>query len=87
MSSAVPRIQKGVTRTSEILHWLGEPYDKIPVPANKTMWLYTWVRPTGDPTVVPFGHRNIGYSGYKKKLRLIIKKDVVFDYTYEEGII
>ncbi len=86
-SSVVPRIQKGVTTTSQILHWLGEPYHKEPVSATETMWLYTWARPTANPNVVPFGHRNIGTSGYKKTLWLFIRNDIVVSYTYEEGVI
>ena len=86
-SSVVPRIQKGVTTTTQILHWLGEPFHKDPVSATETMWLYTWARPTGNPNVVPFGHRNIGNSGYKKTLWLFIRNDIVVSYTYEEGVI
>jgi hypothetical protein len=87
ISSVVPRIQKGVTKTSQILHWLGDPYDRKQVSAADTMWLYTWSRPTANPNVVPFGHRNIGTTGYKKTLWLVIRNDIVVDYTYEEGII
>jgi hypothetical protein len=87
-SSSVPtRIQKGVTTTSQILHWLGEPFHKEPVSVTETMWLYTWARPTANPNVVPFGHRNIGTTGYKKTLWLFIRNDIVVSYTYEEGII
>lgn len=86
-SSVVPRIRKGVTTAPQILHWLGEPYDSKRVSATETMWLYTWSRPAANPTVVPFGHRNIGTTGYKKTLWLIIRNDIVVDYTYEEGII
>ena len=86
-SSIVPRIEKGVTTTSDILHWLGEPFHKEPVSATETMWLYTWSRPAGNPNVVPFGHRNIGNTGYKKTLWLFIRNDIVVSYTYEEGII
>jgi len=87
ISSAVPRIQKGVTTTSQILSWLGEPYDKEQVTATEIKWLYTWARPTANVTVVPFGHRNIGNSGYKKTLLLIIKNDIVVYYNYAEGVI
>jgi hypothetical protein len=86
-SSVVPRIQKGVTTTSQILHWLGEPYHKEPVSATEITWLYFWARPAADPNVVPFGHRNIGNSGYNKTLWLFIKDDIVVNYTYEEGVI
>jgi len=86
-SSKVSRIQKGVTTTAQILYWLGEPYSKKPVSAVQTIWLYAWVRPTADPNVVPFGHRTIGTSGYKKTLCLFITNDIVVDYTYEEGVI
>jgi len=86
-SSAVPRIQKGVTTTSQILRWLGEPDNKEQVTATEIKWLYTWVRPTANATVVPFGHRNIGTSGYKKTLLLIIKDDIVVYYNYAEGVI
>ena len=86
-SSVVPRIKKGITTTSQILHWLGEPNNKEQVSATETMWLYAWYRPAANPNVVPFGHRNIGTSGYKKTLWLIIRNDIVVSYTYEEGII
>jgi hypothetical protein len=86
-SSVVPRIKKGVTTTSQILQWLGEPFHKEPVSVTETMWLYTWARPTANPNVVPFGHRNIGTTGYKKTLWLFIRNDIVVSYTYEEGII
>jgi len=86
-SSVVPRIKKGVTTTSQILHWLGEPFHKDPVSATETMWLYTWARPKADLNVVPFGQRNIGTTGYKKTLWLFIRNDVVVSYKYEEGVI
>jgi hypothetical protein len=86
-SSVVPRIQNGVTTTSQILLWLGEPYEKKPVSATEIMWLYSWARPTANANVVPFGHRTIGTTGYKKTLWLYIKYDIVVNYTYEEGII
>jgi hypothetical protein len=87
ISSAVSRIQKGVTTTSQLLSWLGEPYDKEQVTATEIMWIYAWARPAANQMVVPFGHRNIGTSGYKKTLWLYIKDDIVVNYTYEEGII
>ena len=87
MSSTVPRIHKGTTSSSQILRWLGEPYLKEAVSSTETIWLYTWVRPTANMTVVPFGHRNIGTSGYKKSLWLLIKDDIVINYSYEEGVI
>jgi len=86
-SSVVPRIQNGVTTTSQILHWLGEPFHKDPISATETMWLYTWARPKANPIVVPFGHRNIGTTGYKKTLWLFIRNDIVVSYKYEEGVI
>jgi hypothetical protein len=86
-SSVVPRIQKGVTTTSQILRWLGEPNHKEPVSASEIMWLYTWVRPKANPTVVPFDHRYIGTTGYMKTLWIFIKDDIVVNYTYEEGVI
>jgi outer membrane protein assembly factor BamE (lipoprotein component of BamABCDE complex) len=86
-SSLIPRIEKGVTKTSQILSWLGEPSHKEPVSATEIMWLYSWARPTANAAVVPFGHRAIGTTGYKKTLLLIIKDDIVVDYSYAEGII
>ena len=86
-SSVVPHIKKGVTTTAQILRWLGEPYNKEPKSATKILWLYTWIRPTANATVVPFGHRIIGTSGYKKTLWLLIKDDIVVNYSYEEGVI
>ena len=86
-SSVVPKIQKGVTTTSQILSWLGDPYNKEQVTVTETKWLYTWARATGNATVVPFGHRNIGNQGYKKTLLLIIKDNIVVYYSYMEGLI
>jgi len=86
ISAVVPHIKRGVTTSSQLLRWLGEPYSKEPVSANTVLWLYTWVRPTANMAVVPFGHRNIGTSGYMKTLWLVIKDDVVVNYTYEEGL-
>lgn len=86
ISSVVPRIKKGVTTTSQILSWLGEPYYKEPVSVKETTWLYTWIRPTANMAVVPFGHRNIGTSGYTKTLCLFIKDDIVVNYKYVEGL-
>jgi hypothetical protein len=87
ISSAVPRIQKGITTTSQILSWLGDPYHKEQVSVTEIMWIYAWARTTANPNVVPFGHRTIGTTGYKKTLWLYIKDDIVVNYTYEEGII
>jgi len=87
MSSVVPLIENGATTTSQILNWIGEPYHKVQISDTEAVWLYTWARPTANPTVVPFGHREIGNSGYKKTLWLLIKDDIVINHTYEEGII
>jgi hypothetical protein len=86
-SSVVIHIKKGITTTSQILKWLGEPYNKDSLSRTEEMWLYSWSRPTANMTVVPFGHRNIGTTGYKKTLWLFIKDGVVVNFTYEEGII
>jgi hypothetical protein len=87
ISSVVPRIVKGVTTTSQIMRWIGEPYDRKALSATEMVWLYSWSRPTANATVVPFGHRNIGTTGYRKTLWLFIRDDIVINYTYEEGII
>jgi len=87
MSSLVPQIKSGKTTTSQIFKWFGTPYEKRPVSATETFWLYIWARPTADPNVVPFGHREIGNRGYRKSLWLLIMDDIVVNYTYEEGVI
>jgi len=86
-SSVVQHIQKGVTTTSEIVDWLGEPGYKEKISATEILWLYAWSRAKGDPNVVPFGHRSIGNTGYKKILWIFFKDGLVVNYTYEEGII
>ncbi|HEX9079393.1 MAG TPA: hypothetical protein VF795_07380 [Desulfuromonadaceae bacterium] len=87
MSSAISRIEKGTTTTAQILAWIGEPYERRVVSPSETVWIYNCARPTADPNVVPFGMRAIGNRGYRKSLWLMIKDDVVVNYTYEEGII
>ena len=87
MSSAVSRIQKGNTTTAQILAWIGEPYEKKTLSATETVWIYSWTRPTADRNVLPFGMRAIGNRGYRKTLWLLIRDDIVANYTYEEGII
>ncbi len=87
MSSAISRIEKGVTTTGQVLAWIGEPYEKKALSPSETIWIYNWARPTADPSVLPFGHREIGNRGYRKSLWLLIKDDIVVNYTYEEGII
>ncbi len=86
-SAAIPQIQKGVTTTSQILQWFGEPYYKKAVSATDIIWLYSWSRQAVDPTVVPFGHRSIGNAGYRKILWILIRNDVVVNYAYEEKIL
>lgn len=87
MASVVPRIQRGTTTAAQIMGWLGEPYEKKSVSASEAIWLYNWSRPAANPNVVPWGHRNVGNTGYKKTLWLLIKNDFIVNYTYEEGII
>ena len=86
ISSVVYRIENGVTTSQQILGWLGEPYHKERVSASSMVWIYNWSRPAADPNVVPFGHRNIGNSGYRKTLWLLFVDDVVINYSYDEGL-
>jgi hypothetical protein len=84
-SSKVSQIQKGVTTTSQILSWFGEPYNKQVASASEVKWHYGWAQATANATAAPFGVRTVDTKGIKKNLWLFIKDDIVVNYTYEEG--
>ena len=83
-SSKVNEIEKGVTTTSQVLSWFGEPYSKVPVSASAVKWHYGWARTTANVTPGVFG-RTVDTKGMKKSLWLFIQNDVIVNYTYEEG--
>jgi hypothetical protein len=84
-SSKVGLIQKGVTTTSQIVSWFGQPYKTEVASATEVKWSYVWAQATANATRVPFGGRTVDTTGTKKELYLFIKEDIVVNYTYQEG--
>jgi len=83
-TSKVKDIQKGRTRTAEIIQWFGQPIATKIVSTNQTGWLYAWKQSTirvSRTTSTAKGRE----SGYQKRLELLIADDVVMNYTFNEG--
>ncbi len=80
----VADIQKGVTTTKQLIAMFGEPYSKQVHSAEEVEWVYSWATATAKATSA-FVSSSVKTKGYEKTLKLLIKDDVVVNYTYLEG--
>jgi len=78
----VNQIRKGVTTASAIAALYGEPDSKEILSANDVMWHYTYVNEEHKTRSAPFTATVTQTSGYRKRLDILLRDDVVLNFTY-----
>jgi outer membrane protein assembly factor BamE (lipoprotein component of BamABCDE complex) len=83
-NTKVAEIKKGVTTTSELIAMFGQPFSKSVKSADEEEWTFSWAKATSKMTM-GWGANNVKTIGYKKNLNVLIRGDLVINYTYDEG--
>jgi len=78
----VASITKGKTTTAELKSLLGEPYAKSAETDEKWVYTYTNGSAHAQSYVVTM---KVTTTGTQKTLDVLIRNDVVINYTYSEG--
>lgn len=83
-SASVVNITKGKTTTTELKALFGEPYSKSAVSETDEKWIYTYTSGSAHAQsyVVTMKVTTIGTQ---KTLDVLIRDDVVINYTFSEG--
>ncbi len=83
-SASVASITKGKTTTIELKSLFGEPYAKSAVSATDEKWIYTYTNGSAraQSYVVTM---KVTTTGIQKTLDVLIRNDVVINYTFSEG--
>ena len=83
-SANVASITKGKTTTSELKSIFGEPYAKSAVSETDEKWIYTYTN--GSAHVQSYVvTMKVTTTGTQKTLDVLIRNDVVINYTFSEG--
>ncbi|AGE25880.1 MULTISPECIES: hypothetical protein [Pseudomonas] len=83
-SANVASITKSKTTTSELKSLFGEPYAKSAVSETDEKWIYTYTSGSAHAQnyVVTM---KVTTTGTQKTLDVLIRNDVVINYTFSEG--
>ncbi|MGY3173847.1 outer membrane protein assembly factor BamE (lipoprotein component of BamABCDE complex) [Pseudomonas sp. TE12234] len=83
-STSVANITKGKTTTTELKSLFGEPYAKSAVSETDEKWVYTYTNGSthAQNYVVTM---KVTTTGTQKTLDVLIRNDVVINYTFSEG--
>ena len=83
-SASVTSITKGKTTTTELKSLFGEPYAKSAVTETDEKWVYTYTNGSAHAQsyIVTM---NVTTTGTQKTLDVLIRNDVVINYTFSEG--
>lgn len=83
-STSVTNITKGKTTTTELKLLFGEPYAKSAVSETDEKWVYTYTNGSAHAQnyVVTM---KVTTTGTQKTLDVLIRNDVVINYTFSEG--
>ncbi|ARB26462.1 hypothetical protein HX787_30650 [Pseudomonas tolaasii] len=83
-SASVASITKGKTTISELKSLFGEPYAKSAVSETDEKWIYTYTYGSAHAQnyVVTM---KVTTTGTQKTLDVLIRNDVVINYTFSEG--
>jgi len=83
-SESVPTIVKGKTTVSELKATFGEPFAKSPVNETDEKWVYTYTNGSAHAQSYVVTMK-VTTTGTQKTLDVLIRNDVVLNYTYTEG--
>ncbi|SDJ28183.1 hypothetical protein [Pseudomonas abietaniphila] len=83
-SANVSSITKGKTTVTELKSLFGEPYAKSPVSETDEKWVYTYTNGSAHAQSYVVTMK-VTTTGTQKTLDVLIRNDVVINYTYSEG--
>lgn len=83
-SGSVPTIVKGKTTVNELKATFGEPFAKSPVNETDEKWVYTYTNGSAHAQSYVVTMK-VTTTGTQKTLDVLIRNDVVLNYTYTEG--
>lgn len=83
-SANVASITKGKTTTAELKSLFGEPYAKSPVRETDEKWVYTYTNGSAHAQSYVVTMK-VATTGTQKTLDVLIRNDVVINYTFSEG--
>lgn len=83
-SANVASITKGKTTTAELKSLFGEPYTKSAVSETDEKWIYTYTNGSAHAQSYVVTMR-VTTTGTQKTLDVLIRNDVVINYTFSEG--
>lgn len=83
-SANVPSITKGKTTTTELKSMFGEPYAKSAVSETDEKWVYTYTNGSAHAQSYVVTMK-VTTTGTQKTLDVLIRNDVVINYTFSEG--
>lgn len=83
-SANVASITKGKTTTAELKSLFGEPYAKSPVSETDEKWVYTYTNGSAHAQSYVVTMK-VTTTGTQKTLDVLIRNDVVINYTFSEG--
>jgi outer membrane protein assembly factor BamE (lipoprotein component of BamABCDE complex) len=83
-SANVSSITKGKTTTAELRSLFGEPFAKSPVSETDEKWVYTYTNGSAHAQSYIVTMK-VTTTGTRKTLDVLIRNDVVINYTFSEG--
>lgn len=83
-SAGVASITKGKTTTTELKTLFGEPYTKSAVSETDEKWIYTYTSGSAHAQSYLVTMK-VTTTGTQKTLDVLIRDDVVINYTFSEG--
>ena len=83
-SVSVASITKGKTTTAELKSLFGEPYAKSAVSETDEKWIYTYTNGSAHAQSYVVTMK-VTTTGTQKTLDVLIRNDVVINYTFSEG--
>jgi outer membrane protein assembly factor BamE (lipoprotein component of BamABCDE complex) len=83
-SANVSSITKGKTTTTELKSMFGEPYAKSAVSETDEKWVYTYTNGSAHAQSYVVTMK-VTTTGTQKTLDVLIRNDVVINYTFSEG--
>ncbi|AZC76053.1 hypothetical protein C4K31_3150 [Pseudomonas chlororaphis subsp. piscium] len=83
-SANVASITKGKTTTAELKSLFGEPYTKNSVSETDEKWIYTYTNGSAHAQSYVVTMK-VTTTGTQKTLDVLIRNDVVINYTFSEG--
>ncbi|MNJ41865.1 hypothetical protein D3C77_368070 [compost metagenome] len=83
-STTVASITKGKTTTAELKSLFGEPFAKSAVSETDEKWVYTYTNGSAHAQSYVVTMK-VTTTGTQKTLDVLIRNDVVINYTFSEG--